>query len=102
VTEFVKEASSHTGSAQIPSAFIITGANIASQGLLFEQLSDRLEEHAEAKVVRLRSDDASNLKAALKKIIQAVTAEAPDRDDEQEAVVSKDVRRSYHGAWFWL
>lgn len=92
MTAFVGEASGHAAGAKIPSAFIITGANIASQDMLFEQLSDRLQDQAEAKVVRLRSGDASNLKATLKKIIRDVTARASEDEDDLDVAVGKDVR----------
>lgn len=80
---------------KIPSGFIVTGANIASQELLFEQLSENLEEKADAKVVRLRSADASNLKASLKKIIHDVTTRTIEGDDDLEVAVGRDVRRIF-------
>jgi origin recognition complex subunit 3 len=80
---------------KIPSGFIVTGANIASQELLFEQLSENLEEKADAKVVRLRSADASNLKASLKKIIHDITARTTEGDDDLEVAVGRDVRRIF-------
>jgi origin recognition complex subunit 3 len=91
VTSFVQEPRDRGANGKIPSAFIITGANIASQELLFDQLSERLQEKADAKVVRLRSGDASNLKAALKKIIHNVTARDSTDDDDLELAVGKDV-----------
>jgi origin recognition complex subunit 3 len=97
VTSFVKDSSTRQETDKIPSAFIITGANIASQELLFEQLSETLQQQADAKVVRLRSADASNLKATLKKIIHDVTARATDDGDDLEISLGKDVRVS---VWF--
>ena len=77
---------------KIPSAFIITGPNIASQDLLFDQLSEALQTRAKSATVRLRSGDASNLKAVLKKIIHDVTASTADEGDDLEVAVGKDVR----------
>ncbi|KAI0125953.1 origin recognition complex subunit [Xylariales sp. AK1849] len=93
VTSFVQESQTRDAIDKIPSAFVITGANIASQELLFGQLSDTLQEHSDAKVVRLRSGDATNLKAALKKIIHDVTARATEDGDDLEVSVGKDGRK---------
>ncbi|KAH6646418.1 origin recognition complex subunit [Truncatella angustata] len=93
VTSFVRESPARDDQDKIPSGFIVTGANIASQELLFEQLSETLQDHADAKVVRLRSADASNLKAALKKIIHDVTARATEDGDDLEVAVGKDGRK---------
>ncbi|ETS86597.1 hypothetical protein PFICI_00425 [Pestalotiopsis fici W106-1] len=93
VTSFIKDSTSRQHKEKIPSGFIVTGANIASQELLFEQLSENLEENADAKVVRLRSADASNLKAALKKIIHDVTARTAEGDDDLEVAMGRDGRR---------
>lgn len=73
-----------TGSSddKIPSAFIITGPNIASQDLLFGQLSETLQASTSNKFVRLRSSEAMTLKATLKKIIRDVTAKVSDEDDD--------------------
>lgn len=71
----------HSGD-RIPSAFIITGPNIASQDLLFQQLSDALQQATPSKFVRLRSSEASTLKATLKKIIRDVTAKVSDEEDD--------------------
>lgn len=93
VTSFVKDSETRQETDKIPSAFIITGANIASQELLFEQLAETLQEQADAKVVRLRSGDASNLKATLKKIIHDITARTTDDADDLEVSLGKDVSR---------
>ncbi|KAH6898953.1 origin recognition complex subunit 3 N-terminus-domain-containing protein [Thelonectria olida] len=66
----------------VPSAFVITGPNIASQDLLFEQLSETLQRSTPSKFVRLRSSESSTLKATLKKIIRDVTAKASGEEDE--------------------
>ncbi|KAG6088421.1 hypothetical protein E4U15_006096 [Claviceps sp. LM218 group G6] len=66
---------------QIPSAFIITGPNIASQDLLFEQLSESLPQRSSpSRFVRLKSSEILTLKAALKKTIRDATACAEDVD----------------------
>ncbi|KAI1874512.1 hypothetical protein JX265_004720 [Neoarthrinium moseri] len=93
VTSFIQESTTREARDKIPSGFIITGANIASQELLFEQLSETLQEDAEAKVVRLRSGDASNLKAALKKIIHEATSRSTDDGDDLDIAVGKDGRK---------
>jgi origin recognition complex subunit 3 len=62
----------------------VTGPNIASQGLLFAQLSTRLKTDVNGPVVCLRSGDASNLKAALKQVIRGATDQKLNLDDEDE------------------
>lgn len=64
---------------------------MASQSLLFEQLSDSLQTRAGAKVVLLRSGDASNLKAALRRIILEVVANPSDAAEEQDLSLGNDV-----------
>ncbi|KAM7185456.1 Origin recognition complex (ORC) subunit 3 N-terminus domain containing protein [Rhypophila sp. PSN 637] len=78
------ENSSMGGRRKIPAAFIITGPNIASQDLLFEQLAESLSETARARVVRLRAAGAPNLKAALKKIIRDAAAGGVKQEEETE------------------
>ncbi|KAK3330393.1 origin recognition complex subunit 3 N-terminus-domain-containing protein [Apodospora peruviana] len=84
-------------SKKIPAGFIITGPNIASQDLLFEQLAETLSDAKRAaRVVRLRSAGAPNLKAALKKIINDATASLSERsedDDIAEVSVGEDGRK---------
>ena len=92
VTSFIQGSSEHVPNDKIPSAFIITGPNIASQDLLFDQMADALQTRAKTTTVRLRSGDASNLKAILKKIIHDVTASTADEGDDLEVAVGKDVR----------
>ncbi|KAF3056347.1 Origin recognition complex subunit 3 [Daldinia childiae] len=93
VTSFLQTVPNHASTGKIPSAFIITGPNLASQDLLFEQLSESLQAKVDAKVVRLRSGDASNLKAALKKIIHNVTARETDDENDLELSTGKDGRK---------
>lgn len=95
MTGFVRACSSEHGNAKVPSAFIITGANVATQGLLFDQLADTLRDRVDARVVTLRSADASNLKAALRKIIRHATARlghvGAAADDDKDVAVAHDV-----------
>ncbi|KAJ9429133.1 origin recognition complex subunit 3 [Fusarium oxysporum] len=93
VSEFAKDAVTESGD-RIPSAFIITGPNIASQDLLFQQLSETLQQTTSSKFVGLRSSEASTLKATLKKIIRDVTAKAStDEDDDLEVSDGREGRR---------
>lgn len=77
---------------KIPAAFIITGPNMASQDLLFEQLAGSLPHEAPAaataKYVRIRAAEAPNLKATLKKIIRDATSRVSDGEDAEDAEVS--------------
>ncbi|GAW22950.1 hypothetical protein ANO14919_124970 [Xylariales sp. No.14919] len=93
VTSFLQSAPNHTPEGKIPSAFIITGPNIASQDLLFEQLSETLQHEARAQVVRLRSGDASNLRAVLRKIIHDIISKDAADGDESDLTTSKDGRK---------
>ncbi|KAI0022218.1 origin recognition complex subunit 3 N-terminus-domain-containing protein [Xylariomycetidae sp. FL0641] len=93
VTSFLLDAPEHVPAGKIPSAFIITGPNIASQDLLFEQLSEALHSKVDSKTVRLRSGDAPNLKAVLKKIIHDVIARDADDENDQDLTTSKDDRK---------
>ncbi|KAF4946231.1 hypothetical protein FGADI_11365 [Fusarium gaditjirri] len=93
VSEFAKDAVTESGD-RIPSAFIITGPNIASQDLLFQQLSETLQQTTSSKFVGLRSSEASTLKATLKKIIRDVAAKAStDEDDDLEVSDGREGRR---------
>jgi origin recognition complex subunit 3 len=80
---------------KIPSAFIITGPNIASQDLLFEQLSDSLQRASTSKFIRLRSSEATNLKNALKKIIQDATSRSLVVDGEEDLQLAQASGRRY-------
>lgn len=68
----------------IPTGFIVTGPNIASQGLLFQQISSHLRSEIKGLVVVLRSSDAPNLKAVLKKIIRDATNQKNSFDEDDE------------------
>ncbi|KAL7922652.1 origin recognition complex subunit 3 N-terminus domain-containing protein [Trichoderma austrokoningii] len=94
VSRFVTEAKSECGD-KIPSAFIITGPNIASQDLLFEQLSDSLQKSSPSKFIRLRSSEATNLKNALKKIIQDATSKTLVVDGEEDLQLGQGSSRRY-------
>ena len=69
----------------IPTGLIVTGPNIASQELLFSQLAQRIKKESDGHsiVVNLRSGDAPNLKASLKKIIRDATNEEHDEEDSR-------------------
>lgn len=70
----------------------MTGPNITSQGLLFEQLSIRLREEDNGPVVVLRSGDATNLKAILKQLIRDATNQVTsETDDIEYLLLQKDV-----------
>ena len=73
----------------VPAAFIVTGPNIASQSLLFSQLSERLKGEINGPVVTICSGDASNLKAALKQLIRDATNQKTTGDKKDEAWPSK-------------
>ncbi|KAK0628422.1 origin recognition complex subunit 3 N-terminus-domain-containing protein [Bombardia bombarda] len=95
VGAFMRNADGGEGEAasgKILAAFIITGPNMASQDLLFEQLAETLADATRARVVRLRAAGAPNLKAVLKKIIRDATvrlsADGDGRDDDDDADVS--------------
>ena len=65
---------------KIPAGFIITGPNIASQDLLFEQLAEDVRD--QGRFVRMRAAEVPHVKAALKKIIRDATARTADEDEE--------------------
>ncbi|KAK3372518.1 origin recognition complex subunit 3 N-terminus-domain-containing protein [Podospora didyma] len=94
VTSFLRNAEAE--SEKITAGIIITGPNIASQDLLFEQLAETLCKATQAKFVRLRSAEAPHLKAALKKIIREATARGgsvDDEDDDMGLSVGQDGRK---------
>lgn len=91
MASFIRDAPGEEPS-KIPAALIVTGPNIASQDLLFSQLAESLDEADRGRFVRLRSAEAPNLKATLKKIIRDVTRPAAADDGEDvEVSVGKDV-----------
>ncbi|KAH6854476.1 origin recognition complex subunit 3 N-terminus-domain-containing protein [Chaetomium sp. MPI-CAGE-AT-0009] len=92
VSSFLQQAA-EVETDKIPAGFIITGPNIASQDLLFEQLAERLCTATRARFVRLRASEAPNLKAALKKIIRDATARASNEDDDVDAEVIQGGRK---------
>ncbi|KAI6716843.1 hypothetical protein JHW43_000576 [Diplocarpon mali] len=91
VTDFIN--ASKQISLNVATGFVVTGPNITSQGLLFKQLSSRLVEQVGGPVVTLRSGDASNLKAVLKKVIRDATSQRYDEDDDEGVLYKKDGRR---------
>lgn len=78
-------------SEKIPTAFIVAGPNVASQSLLFEQLSETLHDVCQGRFVRIRSVEAPNLKGTLKKIIRDATRRTSIDDDDAEVMVGQDV-----------
>lgn len=77
----------------VPTGFVVTGPNITSQGLLFNQLATHLKSEIDGPVVTLRSGDASNLKAVLKQLIRDATNQKLSMDDEEDLSSHKDVGR---------
>ncbi|KAK0383147.1 hypothetical protein NLU13_9060 [Sarocladium strictum] len=94
VKSFVGEAKVEI-TDKIPSAFIITGPDIAAQDLLFEQLSESLQQSLSSKFVRLRSSDGTTLKATLKKIIRDATAKGDDADEDDLRIGTGQNERRY-------
>ena len=80
---------------KVPAGFIVTGPNIASQGLLFEQLTTRLSNEFNGPVVTLRSGESSNLKALLKKLIRDVTHQKSNGEDENDNFLEQDVSQIF-------
>lgn len=76
----------------MPAGFIVTGPNIASQSLLFSQLSERLKGEINGPVVTIRSGDASNLKAALKQLIRDATNQRFTIDEDEVVEYEQNVR----------
>jgi origin recognition complex subunit 3 len=79
------------GTERVPTGFIVTGPNIASQSLLFKQLSTRLKAEIHGPIVTLRSGDASNLKAVLKQLIRDATNQKLDDNEEESVFYEQDV-----------
>ncbi|OAQ98082.1 hypothetical protein LLEC1_03158 [Akanthomyces lecanii] len=82
VSSFVRQARAECFE-KIPAAFIVTGTNIASQDLLFEQLSETLQSGS-SRFVRLRSTEVGSLKAVLKRIIRTGTFKATEDDEDND------------------
>ncbi|TVY17954.1 Origin recognition complex subunit 3 [Lachnellula arida] len=92
VTAFVDGSGdiNQEGDERVPASFIVTGPNIASQDLLFKQLSARLKKEINGPIVTLRSGDASNLKAVLKQLIRDATNQ---RSEDEELSLEQDGRK---------
>ncbi|EPE29227.1 hypothetical protein GLAREA_00387 [Glarea lozoyensis ATCC 20868] len=78
VSQFVNDSEVYRSDDKLPSAFIVTGPNISSQSLLFNQLSTKLRSEINGPVITLRSGDATNLKSVLKIIIRTATNQLLD------------------------
>ncbi|KAI9640812.1 Origin recognition complex subunit 3 [Ciborinia camelliae] len=89
VTSFVENENKD----KLPAGFIVTGPNIASQSLLFEQLSTRLSNEVNGPVVTLRSGESSNLKGLLKKLIRDVTHQKSNDEDEDDNFLEQNGRK---------
>lgn len=89
VASFVRDAPAEEPT-KIPAALIVTGPNIASQDLLFDQLAERLCDDVQGRCVQLRAAEAPNLKTTLKKIIRDVTRRKANGDDDAELAVGQD------------
>ncbi|OBT60926.1 hypothetical protein VE03_09287 [Pseudogymnoascus sp. 23342-1-I1] len=85
VTNFLNVSTTTKNPKGIPTGLITTGQNTASQELLFSQLSGRVHSETGALIVTIRPGDASNLKAALKKLIRDATNTDHDEEDERSA-----------------
>ncbi|KAL2182728.1 hypothetical protein L209DRAFT_697118 [Thermothelomyces heterothallicus CBS 203.75] len=92
VTSFLEQAA-EAETEKLTAGFIITGANIASQDLLFEQLAERVRTTASARFVRLRAAEAPNLKAALKKIIRDATVRNAGEEEDGDLGVTQGGRK---------
>ncbi|PMB73055.1 Origin recognition complex subunit 3 [Beauveria bassiana] len=101
VSSFVRQAKTECFD-KIPTAFIVTGTNIASQDLLFEQLSETLQS-VSSRFVRLRSTEVGSLKAVLKRIIRTGTSKATDEEEENDTEEKEtDVSIAYSISRSWL
>ena len=99
VASFVGEDHGEENS-KIRAALIVTGPNISSQGLLFEQLAEDLGDTVKGIFVRLRSAEAPNLKATLRKIIRDATQRSSEHTgDDAELSVGKDVSQRQTIGW---
>ncbi|KAK4250441.1 origin recognition complex subunit 3 N-terminus-domain-containing protein [Corynascus novoguineensis] len=92
VTSFLEQAA-EADTGKLTAGFIITGPNIASQDLLFEQLAERLSTATRARFVRLRASEAPNLKAALKKIIRDATVRGADEEEDEGVEITQGGRK---------
>lgn len=79
---------------RIPTGLIVTGPNIASQDLIFGQLSNDFRSTNDVIVVNLRSGDAPNLKTALKKLVRESTSQTIEDDENTRTISQEDVKSS--------
>ncbi|KAI1006129.1 hypothetical protein K3495_g2092 [Podosphaera aphanis] len=86
-------ASAQLESTQIPTGFVTTGPNFASQELIFRQILNRLKPDTKNPVVTIRSADATNLKSVLKQIIRDAVTPIIDDDDNKAPILSEDGRK---------
>ncbi|KAH8815106.1 origin recognition complex subunit 3 N-terminus-domain-containing protein [Xylogone sp. PMI_703] len=93
VSLFVQKDQQEELRDRISTSFIVTGPNITSQDLLFEQLSERLSREINGPVITLRSGDATNLRACLKKLIRDATNQRPNGEEEESLSIQQDGRK---------
>ncbi|KAK6335960.1 hypothetical protein TWF730_003334 [Orbilia blumenaviensis] len=95
VSTFVSKAGQDIYGEKLPTGLILTGPNIASHGVLFQQIESRIQSVDKlGRVAILTSKDSSNLKNVLKKIIRCVTEIHDGFDDEDEVVVDVKAGRN--------
>ncbi|KAF3940932.1 hypothetical protein ABW19_dt0204075 [Dactylella cylindrospora] len=95
VSHFVESAGPDIYGDKLPTGLILTGPNIASHGLLFDQIESRIRSvDKHGRVAILTSKDSSNLKNVLKKVIRSITELHEGFDDEDDLMDSKGVRSS--------
>ncbi|CZS94593.1 hypothetical protein WAI453_013319 [Rhynchosporium graminicola] len=93
VTTFINASYSKRQAEKVPTGFVVTGPNITSQGLLFNQLAAHLKSEVNGPVVILRSGDASNLKAILKQLLRDATNQKLSMNDDEDISAHKDGRK---------
>lgn len=89
--EVLRPADKCSFEQHVPTGLIVTGPNIASQELLFTQITGRLRSEGIGIAVTIRSGDATNLKTLLKKLIRDATNQRSDDNDNEE------LQSSQHG-----
>ncbi|KAJ9297613.1 hypothetical protein DTO271G3_4388 [Paecilomyces variotii] len=106
MSSFIADSTSRRSHGHIPTALINIGSSVASFGRLLDRIHDRLLTSKEGGVVVLESEDAPNLKTALKTIIRAGVSIFEGNEGYQELSAQTGGPRllSYdlevlHGSW---
>ncbi|KAF2026488.1 hypothetical protein EK21DRAFT_74048 [Setomelanomma holmii] len=97
IVDFVSSAASATPDEPkfaIPTGLIIAGPSIASHGLFFGRLGQRIRDDTNSAYVVLTSGESPNLKSVLKNLIKKVTSLHEDDDDED---TDRPATSSRHG-----